>query len=116
MQDPGSPRPVRSKFTLNFDPQGPQSPSDPRVLPASMQITLNRQGQNTYIEWNLTEGIGISSTNDCDKERPYIVKTLLSPTDARMIARALLDAAASAEGGSGLEPSLEPPPPPPVRR
>jgi len=99
-------------MSISWDPEGPPDPSDPRILPASMQFTLVRRGEHTYIEWNIAEGVRIGGPNE-PKHRPYIVKTLLSSTDARMIAQQLLDAATGAEGGSGLPEGMEPPPPPP---
>src|SRR5580700_3174300 len=103
---------------VNWDPIGPPDRSDPRILPASMQFTLVRQGERTYIEWNIAEGVRIGGGNE-PKHRPYIVKTLLSSADARMIAQELLDAASWAEGGSGWPEGMEPPPPlppPPSKR
>jgi hypothetical protein len=100
------------KMSVSFDPIGPPDPNDPRILPASMQFSLVRKESCTYIEWNIAEGVRIGGLNP-KKDRPFIVRTLLSPSDARMIAQQLLDAATWAEGGSGLPRGMEHPPPPP---
>lgn len=100
-------------MSVNWDPTGPQDPNNPRVLPASMQFSLVPKERCTYIEWNIAEGVRIGGPNP-KKDRPFMVRTLLSPSDARMIAQQLLDAARWAEGGSGLPPGMEPLPPPPL--
>jgi hypothetical protein len=98
-------------MSVSFDPIGPPDPNDPRVLPASMQFSLVRHEGRTYIEWYIADGVRVGGPNP-KKSRPDMVRSLLSPSDARMIAQQLLDAAIWAEGGSALPFGIEPPPPP----
>jgi hypothetical protein len=98
---------------ISFNPPSPPDPNDPRILPASMQFTLVQREEKTYVEWNIAEGVELGK--HCTKTGyPYIVRTLLSPSDARMIAQQLIEAAEWAEGGSGLPPGMAPPATPPL--
>ena len=92
----------------DWSPKQPSNPSDPRILPASMQLTLVRHGDDLLIEWNVAEGVRVDGGNP-PKQRPYVVRTLLSSADARMIAEQLLNAAKCAETNTGPGPSLAPP-------
>lgn len=98
------------------------SPLDPRIVPASMQFTFVSKYERTYIEWNISETVRISGGNEKRHYR-YILRTLISPADARLCARQLVDAAERADsiqsGGSGHSsdfPLPPPPPPPPAKR
>jgi hypothetical protein len=97
---------------ISLSTPGPPDPNDPRILPASMQFTLVHREEKTYVEWNIAEGVPLGR-HSAKTDYPYVVRTLLSPADARMIAQQLIEAAERAEGGSGLPPGMEPPAPPP---
>jgi hypothetical protein len=69
-------------MSVSWELAGPPDPNDPRVVPSSMQFTLVPKESGTYIEWNLAEGVRMAGGNP-RKDRPYVLRFVLSPADAR---------------------------------
>jgi hypothetical protein len=83
--------------SIDFDPKNPPDPADPRIVPASFQFTFVRRDGRVYIEWNIAEVIRMNGQNE-KRHYPYLIRTLISPADARAYAKQLLDSATEAEG------------------
>lgn len=94
-------------MSISFEPKEPPDSSDPRMVPASMQFTSVKHDDGVYIEWNIAEVVRMNLQNE-RRHYPYLIRTVISPSDARAYAQLLLDAAAEAEdfstGRTGLPP------------
>ena len=87
-----------------FDPVQPPDPNDVRRLPSEVSLGLILKNGKAYIEWILSGATSVQDPENASASA-NVLEFLLSPSDARSMSWALMNAAEMAEdlqaGGSG---------------